>query len=337
MIKNDNDIYRSVLEKGLEKREEIEKTIDKIYAEKEIENIFLVGCGGSLAVMLPCKYMLDELSVITTNVYNASEFINLKPKAFNKNSLVIVSSYSGKTPETVEAARMAKEIGAPVIGFMGKKDTPLGEGVDYAFANHAETGVTDSKFIMLYQIVLNILKHRGETDDYDAFMKALESLPEGLVKIKEKVEGWAREFAGKIKDEPFTMMLGSGICYGEAYAQAICIFEEMQWMLAQPVNSGEYFHGSFEIVREDTHIIILKGEDLSRPLAERAEKFSKKYSKKVTVIDTKEHELINCPEKFRGYFSPLVCSAVLDRISKNLADIREHPLSTRKYMGVVEY
>ncbi|HPR96645.1 MAG TPA: SIS domain-containing protein [Thermotogota bacterium] len=337
MVKNNNELYKKVLERGLEQRETIEKTIDSIYKNKEIENIFFVGCGGSLAVMLPCKYMLDELSTITTNVYNASEFINLKPRTFTGNSLVIVSSYSGKTPETVEAAKMAKEKGAPVIGFMGEKDSLLGRTVDYAFANQAETGVTDSKFIMLYQIVFNVLKHRGETERYDEFMKALVSLPENLVKIKEKAEDRARKFAEENRDEKYFMVLGSGICYGEAYSQAICIFEEMQWIHAQPINSGEYFHGSFEIVREDTNIIILKGEDLSRPLGDRAEKFSKKYSQKVTVIDTKDYELSDCPVEFRGYFSPLVCSAVLGQFSSHIADIREHPLSTRKYMGVVEY
>lgn len=337
MVKNDNDVYKKVLEKGLEQREVIEKTVKKIYDENKIDNIFFVGCGGSLAVMLPCKYIFDELSAITTNVYNASEFVNLKPRTFTKNSLVIVSSYSGKTPETVEVAKLAKEKGAPTIGFMGKVDSPLGEAVDFVFANHAETGVTDSKIIMLYQIIFNILKLRGEFDDYDGFMKALESLPENLVKVKETVEERAADWAQKNKDEEYFMVLGSGICYGEAYAQAICIFEEMQWIHAQPINAGEYFHGSFEIVREDTNIIILKGQDLSRPLAERAETFSKKYSNKVTVLDTKEYDMSGVDEKFRGYFSPLICSAVLDRYSKNIADVRNHPLSTRKYMGIVEY
>jgi len=337
MVKNDNDVYKKVLEVGLAKRSEIEKTVKQIFDDNTIENIFLVGCGGSLAVMLPCKFILDEISDITTNVYNASEFINLKPKTFTKNSLVIVSSYSGKTPETVKAAQMAKQIGAPTIGFMGKADTPLGEAVDFVFTNHAETGVTDSKIIMLYQIIFNVLKLRGEFDGYDAFCKSLDALPEGLVKIKEKVEKRAAQFAQQNKDEKFFMVLGSGICYGEAYAQATCIFEEMQWIHAQPVHSGEFFHGSFEIVREDTNIILLKGEDLSRPLGERAETFCNKYTKKLTVLDTKEFELEGVDEKFRGYFSPLVCSAVLDRYSKNIADVRNHPLSTRKYMGIVEY
>lgn len=337
MIKKDNDVYKKVLKQGLEQRPVIEKTVAKIFNENKIENIFLVGCGGSLAVMLPTKYILDELSDITTNVYNASEFINLKPKTFTKNSLVIVSSYSGKTPETVKAAQMAKKLGAPTIGFMGKADTPLGEAVDFAFANHAEVGVTDSKIIMIYQILFNILKIRGEYDGYDEFMKALDTLPENLVKVKDTVEQRAADFAQENKDEKYFMVLGSGILYGEAYAQAICIFEEMQWIHAQPINSGEFFHGSFELVREDTNIIILKGEDLSRPLGDRAEKFSKKYSKKVTVLDMKEFELDGVDEKFRGYLSPLVCSAVLDRYSKNLADVRNHPLSTRKYMGLVEY
>jgi len=159
-----------------------------------------------------------------------------------------------------------------------------------------------------------------------------------MVRIKEKAQDFAAAFAEKYQNEEFLMTIGAGACWGEAYSYAICILEEMQWMLAQPVHAGEFFHGPFEIVTDESPcLLIFKGEDLSRPTVDRVTEFAGKYSKKINVIDTKDYELEGVPEYLRGYLSPLVLSAVLERVSNHLEVVRSHPLSTRRYMFKVEY
>jgi len=336
MDKEKIKIYQEMIKKGINQRKEIEKTVEKIF-EKDIKNIFLVGCGGSLAVMNPLKYILETNSSLPVYVYNSSEFLAIKPINFTKNSLVITSSYSGTTKETVDSAKFAKEKGAITIGFTGEADSPLGKTVDYCFDNKADEGVTDSKMVMLYQIIFNILKLNDNYVEYNEMMEAMDKLPELLVDVKYKVEKRAEEFAEKYQNAEFFMVLGAGPLWGMAYTYATCILEEMQWIHAQPVHSGEYFHGSFEIVREDTKIILFKGEDRTRSLAERAEKFSKKYSNHVIIVDSKEFDLPGIPDKFRGYFSPLFISSIMDVYSKKIAAKRNHPLETRKYMGKIDY
>lgn len=336
MDKEKIKIYEKMIKKGINQRDKIEETMEEIF-KKDIKNIYLVGCGGSLAVMNPLKYILETNSKIPVYVYNSSEFLAIKPESFSENSLLITSSYSGTTQETVDSAEYANKVGATTIGFTGEADSPLGKGVDYVFANKADEGVTDSKMVMLYQIIFNILKHKANYQEYDEMMAAMDKLPELLVDVKYKVEDAAQEFAENYQDAEYFMVLGAGPTWGMAYTYATCILEEMQWIHAQPVHSGEFFHGAFEIVREDTNIILFKGEDRTRPLAERAEKFSKKYSNNLILVDTKDHELPGIPEKFRGYFSPLFLSSIMDVYSKKIADIRDHPLETRKYMGKVDY
>ena len=336
MDQNKLKIYQEMLKKGLAEQPRIEEIVEQVL-RNELKNIFLVGCGGSLACMYPCKYILETNSQLPVYIYNAGEFNTIRPVQFNQNSLLVLSSYSGKTPETVAAANYAGAIGATTIGFTGEGDSPLGQAVDYVFTNQAETGVTASKIVLLYQIVFNLIKRTDNFQQYDQIMAALATLPESLVQIKQQVEERARQFAKDYQDQQFFMILGAGPCWGETYSYATCILEEMQWIPAQPVHAGEFFHGSFEIVRDDTNIIIFKGEDKSRPVTERAETFSKKYSQRVTVIDTKDYELPGVPAELRGYLSPLVLSAVMDLFSHYLATARNHPLSTRKYMGKVDY
>lgn len=331
------EIYQETLEKGIKQREAIEGTVKEIF-KKEIKNIFLVGCGGSLGCMYPLKYIMDINSELPVFTYNSSEFLALDPVSLGEKSLVILSSYSGKTQETVDAAKHVNEKGGTTICFTGEEGSPLAQAVNYVFTNKADEGVTDSKIIMLYQIIFNVLKYTDDYQKYDEMMKVLDVLPEKLVDIKRKVEDRAEKFAQAKKDEEFFMTIGSGPNWGETYVYATCILEEMQWIHAQPVHAGEYFHGAFEIVREDTNLIVFKGEDKTRSLIDRVEEFSNKYSNNITLIDTKEYNnLENISDDFKGYLSPLILSAVMDVFSKKLASARNHPLETRKYMGKVDY
>lgn len=336
MEENKLEEYKKVLSQGISQREKIEKVVSEIF-KKEIKNVYLVGCGGSFACMFPCKYILETNSKLPVYIYNSSEFLSIKPYNLSDKSLVILSSYTGETGETVDAAKYANKCGATTIGFTGKNDSSLGEAVDYVFANDAKVGITDSKIIMLYQVMFNVLKHNDKYQRYEEMMEAISTLSENLYNIKKIVKDKAEKFGQQNKNEKYFMVIGSGPCWGEAYSFATCVLEEMQWITAQPVHAGEYFHGAFEIVEEKTNLLILKGEDLTRKLTDRVEKFSKKYSKNITVIDAKDYQLSGISDDLRGYFSPFVFSAILDVFAENLAKQREHPLSTRRYMGKVTY
>ena len=65
--------------------------------------------------------------------------------------------------------------------------------------------------------------------------------------------------------------------------------------------------------------------------------FTAKHTRRMVVIDTRDYVLPDIPEDLRGYFSPFVLLAILDRFSQNLAAERNHPLTTRRYMGMVQY
>ena len=328
--------YLEALKHGVAQLPTVEKAV-KAIVDQGIENVFLVGCGGSLAVMEPLKYILDVASRLPVYEFNASEFLAVKPVKFSRRSLVITSSYTGTTKETVAAAEFAKSLGAPVIAFVGKLDSPLGHLADHAFANDAVAGVTDSKLIMLYQIVFNLIRHTDQYPRYDEMMQVLGRLPEILPAVKEAAEEKAARFARVFAEEDFFITTGAGICWGEAYSYACCIFEEMQWIKAHPSHAGEFFHGTFEILTGKTPLLVLQGEDRTRPLLDRVMDFARKYTNKVELIDTREYDLPGVPEDLRGFLSPLVISAVLSRYSDHLSEFRKHPLSTRRYMFKVDY
>jgi glucose/mannose-6-phosphate isomerase len=84
----------------------------------EIRNILITGMGGSgIGGKIVALWLQDELSVPVTliNDYNLPEFVN-------EHTLVIASSYSGNTEETLMSLYKAHEKGARIIGICSGGD-----------------------------------------------------------------------------------------------------------------------------------------------------------------------------------------------------------------------
>ena len=155
--------------------------------------------------------------------------------------------------------------------------------------------------------------------------------------LKEAVEEEAKEYAYSIKDEPYHMLVGSGNLWGSTYCFAMCYLEEMQWIHTKSITAPEFFHGTLELLEEDTSIMIFKGEDETRVLAERVENFAKKISKKVKVVDTKAFPAEGIADKYRSDFAPFFLEAYLGRLIANLEDATGHSLDIRRYYRVMDY
>lgn len=337
MLKFDEQNYLKVFNGALGLRGRIEAAVQGAF-EKGFENLFLVGSGGAIASMYAYEYILNSNSKLPVYAEIAAEFVLMGHKHFSSKSLVILSSLSGTTEETVAAARYCKERGATLIGITGEADKPLAQIVDYPLVNYAENDfAADSVMLQLSLLIFGIMNKYGDFADYSQFADELAKLPAALIDVKAKTEQKAEQFALTYKDEPYHMVVGSGILFGRAYSYAMCVLEEMQWIRTKSIHAAEFFHGTLEIVDENTSMILLKGEDETRPLMDRVQKFGEIYTKKLTVFDTMDYELLGINQKFRKYLSPIVIATALQRVSVHLEDKRSHSLDIRRYYRTVSY
>ncbi len=303
-----------------------------------ITNVYLVGAGGSLAVMYPIQFLFEQHATkFAVSMMTSAELLARKPAALGAKSLVLVASHTGTTPETVEAAHFARSRGARVVAFTRLPESALAKAGDLALTYGSDNTVTEAKGVLLYQLGLSLLDRFGEWSDYAGAMAAVDHLPNALLEAKRQSETKNAATAAWLKDEPIIYTLSSGPNYGAGYGFAMCYLQEMQWMHASAVHAAELFHGAFEVVVEGTPLILLMGEDPSRFECERAQRFIEKYSKKVVIIDTKQLDLPGIPSEYRGLASPLVLSAITSRLAAHFAAVRNHPLETRRYMFKVEY
>ena len=144
-------------------------------------------------------------------------------------------------------------------------------------------------------------------------------------------------FARANAQETVIYTVGCGACWGSAYMESICILLEMQWINSACIHSGEFFHGPLEITDEDTSFLLFVGSGPCRELDERVERFMARYARKVYKLDAEVLGIGAIDVSVREYFCPLLLSAIVDVYNQALAEARNHPLSTRRYMWKVEY
>lgn len=150
---------------------------------------------------------------------------------------------------------------------------------------------------------------------------------------KKQVAPRARVFAEKYRNEELYYILTSGASYGHAYGFAICSLMEMQWLHAAAIHSGEFFHGPFEVTDKETPFILMINEGRTRELDERARTFLNQYAEKVEVIDAKELGLGVIADEVVEFFNPVLFYSIICVYREALAEVRSHPLETRRYMG----
>ena len=147
----------------------------------------------------------------------------------------------------------------------------------------------------------------------------------------------SKSFAETYQNEKLFYILSSGASYGHAYGFAICSLMEMQRLHASSIQSGEFFHGPFEVTDKKSNFIVLVNVGLTRPLDLRVITFLKTYARNYVVLDAKELGIDILPESVVEFFNPILFYSVLCDYREALAKIRNHPLETRRYMGKVEY
>jgi fructoselysine 6-phosphate deglycase len=273
---------------------------------------------------------------LTIRNINAAEFQALPPARLGPKMLVVASSHSGGTPETVAAANFARERGARLVAVSRDDDNPLVHASHYSLSYGSERTVTSAKQILLAQLSHALLEETGEPVD-PATRAAYEALPTALLEVQEQADPSLAEIARRLSAERPTYVVSSGPSMGSAFSLSLCYFMEMQWMNASNIDAGDYLHGPFEMLTENASLIVFQGEDATRPLTERVIRFAERHGTHVFVIDSRDLPLTGVPEHLRGDVSAIALGVLGTRLADHREAATGHSLDERRYMHKVEY
>lgn len=319
----------------------LRERLDKVIAgclSAGAENIHFLGTGGAAILMQPAAQLLQRRSRFPVFIDMPAELVLTGSANLHGKSIVVIPSLSGTTKESVALLDKAKQVGATVITLVGHEETPLGKGGDHAFVNFAEDDTScESFYLQSLFIALSIMRHRGEIGNYEQIAGEFEKLPALLLEVKRAYEPKAETFAKVLAGADYHIITGAGNVWPGAFYYGMCILEEMQWIRTRPVHASDFFHGTLELVEKGVSMILFKGEDALRPLADRVENFAPSYTDRLAVLDTAEFSLPGISAEVRGLISPILLATVLERISAHLEVMRDHPLTTRRYYKRVSY
>jgi fructoselysine-6-P-deglycase FrlB-like protein len=314
---------------ALEQAPAVSRAIDGI--DRPISRNVLVGAGGSLFGLVPAHYLLERSGSAPVASLNSDEFFYRASPGVGRDTLVVLLSGKGKTPETIRAANWARSRGAAVVGVTLDLASTFAASVDLPFAAASGPG----NQILLQLLALALLDREGV--DTAAQRAALQGLPEALLAALQHHEERSREIAVALQDLPVTHVIASGPLVGAAATFTSCYLQEMQWMHAMTINADEFFQGPFEVVDRRTRMIVYLGEDETRPVGERVRRFLDTYGGPTFYIDGRDFPLPGIAPAQRGYVLPLVFHGLAARLAAHYASVRGFALEGRRYMWKVDY
>lgn len=309
--------------------------------QSNIKSVFFVGCGASKAELYPAKYFLEgNANELRVSLYTANEFNFATPVSVNETSIVITCSLGGATPESVTATAKAKELGAHVIAVTHVEGSALTKDADYVVLHGFEANYAAKmeKMTKVLGLAVEILNQFEGYEHYDKMQDGFGKIYDLIEKAVSSVGPVAKAFAESYKDDEVIYVMSSGATHEVAYSFSICLLMEMQWINSGTFHDGEFFHGPFEVVDKDVPFLLLMNDGRTREMDSRALDFLNRFDAKTTVVDAKDYGLGSAiASEVMDYFNPMLISGVLRVYAEQLAIVRNHPLTKRRYMWKLEY
>lgn len=326
--------------------QEVAQLVRTIVAQKEpvggIANVVWVAAGGSNGGNYPAQYFMEhESTCLVSHAYTSNEFVRATPKFVGECTLAVVVSMRG-TAETIEAARVAKALGAATVAVY-VDESPLTEVCDHKIkydslaVDASDMGRTNSAVVL--DIAMELVQQTEGYAGYEHAMAAFDLVEPLYRKAFDYCQPLAAAWAAQNADRPTINVMGSGPCFGAAYVFSICNVQEMLQIDSVTTNCCEFFHGPFEILDKRTSVFLLMGVGRSRANDERALEFLQRYGgERVYVLDGKELGLNDLRDDVSEYFNHLVFSPILNNAyMRALSAVTHKDYMTRRYMWKVQY
>jgi len=232
--------------------------------ETELQNlrrIVVVAAGTSYHAGVVGRYMIEEWARIPVEPDIASEWIYRNP-VLSKDTLVIGISQSGESRDTVNAIRLARELGArtlAITNLMGSQITREAGSVLYTRCG-LEIGVAASKtftaqvaLLALIGLKLAQVRKTLPADEVEFILDQLYELPG---KVEQFLDGGhpVEEIAQRFYDKPFFLYLGRHIGLPVALEGALKL-KEISYIPTDAYSAGEMKHGPIALLEEGTPVV----------------------------------------------------------------------------------
>lgn len=229
----------------------------------QVENIHIVACGTSYHAGCVGKYWIEAIAGIPTQVEIASEY-RYRHVVVPENTLFVTLSQSGETADTLEALRMAKELGyLGSLTICNSAHSSMVRESDLVMMTQAgpEIGVASTKafttqLLSILIVTLMLAKHRGLSSEKErefvANLTHAAAASDLALKMSDRLQELAKDFA----DKQHTLFLGRGPMWPIAMEGALKL-KEISYIHAEAYAAGELKHGPLALIDDEMPVVVV--------------------------------------------------------------------------------
>jgi glucosamine--fructose-6-phosphate aminotransferase (isomerizing) len=301
---------------------------------RAMTKISITGCGTAYHAGMVGMYLLRSLCKLPVEMELASEF-RYGDRALDPRTLTIAMSQSGETADTIEAVKIAKAAGAPVIGIcnvLGSHLSRLADGILYTRGG-PEIGVAATKTyisqtIAMVLFALYLARLRG-TESIERLREIAENtkLLPAAIDLCLNNSDEIRKVAKKLRKAHSAMFIGRYVNFPTALEGALKL-KEISYIHAEGYAAGEMKHGPIALLDSRVPVIgiVTEGRVREKMLSNLAEA---KAREAITVIVANhgDHEAAALADyvfwvpKVDELLSPIVNVVPLQLLAYHIADI----------------
>ena len=224
--------------------------------------VITLARGSSDNAATTAKYLIEtKLGILTSSAAPSVSSVYSSAKADLKDTVLIATSQSGKSPDIVTALEAAKKAGAFTIAFVNVMDSPLALLADQAIplAAGPEKSVAATKSYLA--TVAGITSLIAAWADDRALTTALAGLPDMLAQAWELDWSKAVEKLAGARD---LYVIGRGIGFGAAQEAALKL-KETCGLHAEAFSAAEVRHGPMALAKDGFPAFVLSQDDETQP------------------------------------------------------------------------
>ncbi len=229
----------------------------------QVEHIHIVACGTSYHAGCVAKYWIESLAGVPCQVEIASEYryrhVVVPPK-----TLFVTLSQSGETADTLEALRLAKELGyLGTLTICNSAHSSMVRESDLVMMTQAgpEIGVASTKafttqLLSVLIVTLMMAKHRGLSSEREkefvANLTHAAAASDLALRMSDELQELAKDFA----DKQHTLFLGRGPMWPIAMEGALKL-KEISYIHAEAYAAGELKHGPLALIDDEMPVVVV--------------------------------------------------------------------------------
>jgi glutamine---fructose-6-phosphate transaminase (isomerizing) len=230
---------------------------------RDLRRIVLLACGTAYHACVVGRYVIEEWARVPVEFDIASEWLHRNP-VINEHDLVIGITQSGETRDTIEALKLARELGARTVAITNMMGSQVTREVDSVLYTRAglEMGVAASKTFtaqvaLVYLVALKLAQVRqtlppGEIEFILDFVYKLPSKVQAFLNGSHPIE----EIAQRYHDAHFFLYLGRHIGLPVALEGALKL-KEISYIPTEAYSAGEMKHGPIALLDEQTPVVVV--------------------------------------------------------------------------------